>query len=428
LVTASEHAYAQRSDSTSGTETEEELSLSVGENKTISAENVANFSEGIKGIADVKLTTDGRRFVVVGRSPGSTTLLLINRDGSQTKWNINVFSRSPEAVEREVKQLLDGTTGVRVRRVGSRFFIEGGVTSEADVQRIARIASLYPGQVESLVVVGAAAVERKVNIRIDFFFVQYERTSNWAFGLDWPSRIGGAVVQNEMTVDLISGTVMTAQASIVNQPLPALDIASRYGWAKVLKQSVVITTNGVEASFENGGEQNYSVSTGLTSTIRPIPYGTNVTVLPRFDTESGELEIKISAEVSDLVPPVSSTPLPGRSQSKLSTLVSMKIGESLILSGIRTQSERSLMSGLPLLSRIPILGLLFGSQTSSQEDVEGAVFIVPSVVESLPRNSMQLVNNAIKQYEDFSGNIDAVNSFGKRPPMSGTDSSNTNSR
>jgi len=401
-------------------ETAKELSLSVGENQTISAEGVKNYSEGTKGIADVRLTTKKDRFVIVGREPGSTTLLLINKDGSQVKWVINVFSRSPEAVEREVKQLLQGTTGVRVRRVGARFFIEGGVTADSDVKRIERIAALYPGQVESLVVVGAAPVERKVNIRIDFYFVQYERSSNYAFGVDWPDRIGGEAIQSEFTYEFLSGTVTTAQASVVDQPLPGLDIAAKNGWAKVLKQSTVITTNGTQATFESGGEQNFAISAGLSANIQPITFGTNVTVLPRFDSDSGDLEVKITADVSDLTPPVAATNLPGRNTSRLSTLVNMKLGQSLVLSGIRTQSQRVSMSGLPLLSEIPILGLFFGSESSSREDVEGAVFIIPSVVESLPRNSLELVNSAMSQYEEYTGDVEAINAYNKRPPMSGT--------
>lgn len=419
LVLGTGVSFAQGDDGETVVETTEELNLAVGENKTISAADVRNYSEGAKGVADVKLATDGSRFVIVGRAPGSTTLLLINKDGSQTKWVINVFSRSPDSVEREVKQLLEGTTGVRVRRVGARFFIEGGVTAESDVKRIERIASLYPGQVESLVVVGAAPVERKVNIRIDFYFVQYNRSTSYAFGMNWPERIGGSAIQSEFSYEFLSGTVTTAQASVINQPLPGLDIAAQNGWAKVLKQSTVITTNGTEATFESGGEQNYPVVAGLSANIQAIEFGTNVTVLPRFDSDSGDLEVKITADVSDLTPPVSATPLPGRNTSKLSTLVSMKLGESLVLSGIRTQSRRQNTSGIPLLSEIPILGLFFGSESNQNEDVEGAVFIIPSVVESLPRDSLQLVNSAMAQFEEYTGDIEAINAYNKRPPMSG---------
>ena len=86
-----------------------------------------------------------------------------------------------------------------------------------------------------------------------------------------------------MNFDLLAGAPTSAQASILGQPLPALDIAMSHGWAKVLKQSTVISANGTEATFESGGQQNYSVTNGLTSSIQSIDFGTNLTVLPRYD-------------------------------------------------------------------------------------------------------------------------------------------------
>lgn len=396
----------------------EELNLAVGENKTIAASDVKNYSEGAPGVADVRLSTDGSQFVIVGTKPGSTTLLLIKKDGTTLTVAINVFSKSPAAVEREIQQLLEGTGGVRVRRVGARFFIEGGVTSEPDVKRIQQIASLYPGQVESLVVLGAPAAERKFNVRVDFFFVQYDRTSSYAVGINWPGRIGGAgVVTSQLSYDFVAGTTTTAQASIVNQPLPSLDIASRNGWAKVLKQSTVITTNGSEATFESGGEQNFPVTSGLVAAIQKISFGTNVTVLPRYDSGSNDLEVKVQADVSDLVPSQAST-LPGRDTSKLSTLVHLKLGQSIILSGIRTRSQRRDVGGLPFLSEIPILGMLFGSHGDAKQELEGAIFIIPSVVESVPKSNADLIKSARSQYEEFSGNVELVNAYNKQPPAS----------
>ena len=69
-------------------------------------------------------------------------------------------------VRREITQLLGEMPGIRVRRVGSRFFIEGGVGTEGDAKRIEKIAGLYPGQVESLVVVGQGAVKPGAPVRV----------------------------------------------------------------------------------------------------------------------------------------------------------------------------------------------------------------------------------------------------------------------
>ena len=141
-------------------------------------------------------------------------------------------------------------------------------------------------------------------------------------------------------------------------------------------------------------------------------------MLPRFDPNNKDLEINIKADVSDLVAPVSSsTTLPGRTTSKLQTLVHLKLGQSLVLSGIRTQSQRHDISGLPLLSQIPLLGVFFGSHSDNKEDVEGAVFVIPSVVEAVPNQTLEMVHSAMSQYEEFSGDVEAINAYNKTPPV-----------
>jgi pilus assembly protein CpaC len=284
-------------------------------------------------------------------------------------------------------------------------------------KRTQQIAALYPGQVESLVTVGTGAIDRKLNIRIDFFFVQYEKSSSLQIGISWPPSYGGSVIQSEVDYDFVQRALTAAHASIVNQPLPGLDLSSLRGWIKVLKQATVITTNGNEARFESGGEVNYPVNTALSAQIEKIPFGTGVTVLPRYDPATRNLEIKVTADVSDLTPPQNTTTtLPGRNTSKLSTLVFLRLGQSLVLSGIRTRNERRQTNGIPGLSWIPILGVLFGSLSNEMEEVEGAVFIIPSVVESVPKTSYDIVKEALDQYDQYTGDPRYTKTYQKTPP------------
>jgi pilus assembly protein CpaC len=205
-------------------------------------------------------------------------------------------------------------------------------------------------------------------------------------------------------------------ARVVNQPLPGLDLASQRGWVKVLKQATVITTNGNEAHFESGGEANYPVNSGFSATIERIKFGTGVSILPRYDPATRNLEMRVTADVADLTPPASSSILPGRNISKLSTLVFLKLGQSLVLSGIRAKTERRSTDGIPGLSWIPVLGVLFGSLSNTSEDVEGAVFVIPSVVESVPKGQYDIVKEALDQYDDYSGSIHAVKTYQRTPP------------
>lgn len=413
LVSASDQAWAQAK--------HEEIALAVGETRTISATGVKEYSEGVKGVVDVVTTPDGRFFVLTGKKSGSTTLLLIRNDGSQINYDVSVSTRKVTELEKELQQLLDGIPGVRLRRVGARIFIEGGVSTEPELKRVQQVAALYGGQVESLVTVGTVS-ERKLLVRLDFFFVQYEKNSGYNVGLAWPASIGGTdsrggqIFSSQFTYDFISRTTTTANAQIVNQPLPRLDIAARRGWVKVAKQSSVITANGSEATFQNGGQANFMATTGFAANLVSVNFGTNVTVLPRYDSNTRDVEIKLAADVADLTPAQTAGGPPGRTTTKLETLVTLKLGQALVLSGIKTSTQRRTVSGLPGLSEIPVLGLLFGGHSQDKQDVEGAVFIVPSIVDTVPKSAVELINRTMSTYREYTGEIDNVDVYPKTPP------------
>jgi pilus assembly protein CpaC len=419
---AAPHAFAQTKKGADGEVESDDIAMAVGETKTISARDVKNYSEGVPGIIDVKLTSDASQFVLVGKRAGSTTLLLIKTDGSQRSISVNVFTRSPAVVEKELNQLLQGLN-VKTRRIGAQIVIDGAVDNETDLKRVQQIAALYPGQVMSLVQLASAGSITPISptgdaqghlIRIDFYFVQYDKNSSYGVGIGWPESIGGGSTL-ELSHDLLAGTTRTATASVAGQPLPRLDIASRRGWAKVLKQATVITNNDTKAVFSNGGEQNFPVNTGLTIGIERIEFGVNISVLPSYDPESRELSLKLGADISDLTAAISGTALPGRSTSKLESNVTLKLGQSLVLSGIRTESLTHSVTGLPGLKDIPLLGLLFGSHSESKLQTEGAIFVVPSVIQAPAMQSAELVSLALKKFDDYDGDIDAVKAYDRAP-------------
>ncbi len=396
----------------------EDLTLAVGETLTIPARGVRNYSIGVSGIMDVSLTSDATQFVLVGKAPGSTTLLLIRNDGTQKTLNVAVFARPPGVVEKELSELLSGLS-VQARRVGPQLVLDGVVSSEADLKRVQQIASLYQDQVTSLVqlsdpgTLSGAGLVRSL-IRIDFYFVQYDENGSYQVGVGWPESIGSGAT-GSYAYDFLSGGTRTATATVASQPLPRLDLAARSGWAKVLKQATVITNNDAEATFSNGGEQNFPVNTGLTIGVERIQFGTELTVLPHYDADKSEISLRVVADVSDLSSAASGSTLPGRVTSKLTTHVNLKLGQSLVLSGIRTQSSTHSNAGIPGLSEIPVLGILFGSRSNVSLQTEGAIFVVPSVVQSVPDDAGELVKAALDKFEEYSGEVDEVKAYDRKP-------------
>lgn len=391
----------------------EELTLALGESRTIPAKGVRNYSEGTPGVVDVKLTPDGSSFILHTRKVGSTTLLLIYGDGAQTTYTISVWTKSPVAVERDVAQLVETMPNVQRKRVGGRVVLDGNVATPAELKRVQQIAALYPGQVDNFVtlstVPGAAELgpeDERYLVRIDFYFIQYDKRSGYAIGLGFPDSIGPG--QASVSYDFLAGGARSATASLSEQPLPRLDIAQRHGWAKILKQATVVTNNGVEASFQNGGEQLYSVTQGLSTGIQRITFGADVTVMPRYRADRNALEVKVAADVSELSTAGNGTPLPSRITSRLTTNVTLKLGQALVLSGIRSKNQSHDVSGIPLLSSLPVLGVLFGSHQNRVNETEGAIFVVPSVVSTSSKSATELVDSALGVFEDYSGDLDEV--------------------
>lgn len=419
-------AYAQQPATPAARPAGRDLTLAVGEQVPIPAEGIRQFSEGTPGIIDTRVSPDNRNLIIVGQRAGSTTLLLIRGSGQQETLQITVFARNPQAVQGEIENLLEGYTGVQIRRIGARLYLEGGVASEQQQRRVQQIAGLYQGQVESLVSIDPTIVERRINVRLDLYFVDFTSRSGRQIGLSWPAYYGGnppnafgqATINftQPMGMGGVSEGIQVAQAVITNQPLPRLDLTSNGGWARILRQATVVTANGNEANYRSGGELNFRLagmngSQGLAS----IEFGTTLTVTPRFDPQSSRIDLRVEADISD---PVSNGgELPGRNVSRLRTLVNLQLGQSIVMSGFRSRSQTRGTTGLPGLRAIPILGYLFGTESASEEEREGMIFIVPTVVEGIPRSSQDRVAEALRQYEQFSGDMDDVRLYEPTGPQ-----------
>jgi pilus assembly protein CpaC len=330
----------------------EEIELPVGEQRVIPSDNVRSYSEGAKGIVDVRLTKDSTQFIVVALSPGQTTLLFLMFDGTERHYHITVSDPNG------------------ARRRGQDFGV----------------------------------VEARDNIRLDFYFVQVSKNYGHQIGLGWPSSISSKFAAS---YNLKAGTLDSATAVITDQALPRLDMGQTTGWAKIMRQAAVVTANGEKATFAGGGEVNVPIQSALTSGVQKIPFGSIIEVEPNYDAKSGRVELRLHADISELESD-NGTGIPGRTTAALDTVVNLELGQSLVLGGLTARSARASKTGLPGLSQIPIFGVLFGSHGHSEDETENIVLIVPSVVDAVSMQARERVSDALKVYTEFSGDTDAV--------------------
>jgi len=325
--------------------------LRVGEQKSLSALGVQSYSEGVPGFVDVRVTRDQTRFVIVGKKVGTTSLLLIRYDGTQVQHTIRVIAADA------------------VKGFGGR-----------------------------------------ENIRLDLYFVLIQDRYTHRIGLNWPGNVGSTITPSQASFAITGGNAQPTQSTFQILPqtfLPSFDLAQAKGWAKLYRQASLVTANGTEAVFTSGGELNVQVQNNLTVNVQVIEFGTKLTVLPRYDAQSGRIELEISADVSDLDADRGIRGIPGRITSHVQSLVNLELGQSVSLAGIRARSERRTKDGIPGLGMVPFIGALFGRHAREVDDNQAYMFIVPSVVEPVSMAQRDRVEEALRVYERFQGGVDA---------------------
>jgi pilus assembly protein CpaC len=325
--------------------------LRVGEQRSLSARGIRSYSEGAPGFADIRVTRDQSRFVIVGKQEGTTSLLLIEDDGGQFQHTIRVIAADAH------------------KGFGSR-----------------------------------------ENIRLDLYFVSIQDRYGHQIGLNWPGNIGSTLTPSEAAIAITGGSGQATQSAFQILPqtfLPSFDLAQAKGWAKMYRQATLVTANGTEAVFTSGGEFNVQVQNNLTVNVQAIEFGTKVTVLPKYDSKTGRIELEIVADVSDLDAEKGIHGIPGRVTSHVETLVNLELGQSVSLAGIRARTERRKKKGIPGLALIPFIGALFGTHSRETEDNESYMLVVPSVVEPISLSQRDRVEEALRVYESFHGGVDA---------------------
>jgi pilus assembly protein CpaC len=323
--------------------------LRLGEQKSLSAKGVRSYSEGNPGVADVRVTRDQSRFVLVGKREGTTSLLLIHEDGGQVQYTIQVVAS-------------DTSKGFG----------------------------------------------RRENIRLDLYFVLIQDRYTHKIGLNWPGNIGQTITPSQAAIAITGGSGIPTQSAFQILPqtfLPSFDLAQAKGWAKMYRQATLVTANGTEAVFTSGGEFNVQLQNNLTVNVQSIEFGTKVAVLPRYDSRTGRIELEITADVSDLDAERGSRGIPGRVTSHLETLVNLELGQSVSLAGIRARTERRRKDGIPGLAMVPFIGALFGTHARELNDDESYMLVVPSVVEPVSMSQRDRVEEALRVYESFHGDV-----------------------
>ena len=168
---------------------------------------------------------------------------------------------------------------------------------------------------------------------------------------------------------------------------------------QLLQTPSVVVRNNAEATFNVGSRipissvtfNPNSGSNGNTfSQVQYLDTGVILKVRPRV-TRDGMVFLDLVQEVSS----PGSNPDPNGNvrinTRRLKTEAAIQSGETVMLAGLINDSVGRGSSGLPGLSRIPIIGGLFGTQTSRNERSEVIVLLTPTIIRN-PQEARDLTD------------------------------------
>lgn len=168
----------------------------------------------------------------------------------------------------------------------------------------------------------------------------------------------------------------------------AVNALETSGNTKTLSAPSLVVLNNQVAHIQVGDQvpvnQTYytGLGTGTGTTVgqvQYIPTGVILDVQPRVNP-GGLVYLNIDQQVSSLNGNPNSQGNYTISQRQIATQLGVQNGQTVLLGGLIQQNDSDTNAGVPGLSRIPILGKLFGSTNKNKTRSELIVLITPRVI------------------------------------------------
>jgi general secretion pathway protein D len=186
-----------------------------------------------------------------------------------------------------------------------------------------------------------------------------------------------------------SDLTFTASAQVILQAL------SEETTVRILQEPRVFTSDNKEAKFFQGQDVPFQSSSlsdlntggGVNATFDQIPVGIGLNVRPRI-TKDRNVNMQIEVLLSNVnnTSPVGVGGNPVIDRRQTNTSVTVKNGQTIVLSGIRKETENKIKSKVPLLGEVPVLDWVFASTSETKATTELLVFVTPTVVDNPDEN------------------------------------------
>ena len=396
----------------------ETLHLLVGRSLVISSPSaVKRVSIADPNIADAVVISP-YQVLLNGRNPGGVSLVLW--DDSDQSQTFEVFvDLDILGLSQKIREVFPNEP-VRVEASKDLVMVSGHASSKAVENQILAIVSSVTPKVVNLMEAPTPPAQGQILLEVKF--AEVDRTNLNQFGVNFfspgtaatgpRSTVGSAGTQEFSPPNLnslqsgntsSSGAAGGAQSlatnftfsSLLNVFLfrPDLDLGAtiedlqQRNLLQILAEPNLLTATGKEASFLAGGEFPYPVlqasSISNAVTIQFREYGVRLTFTPTI-LENGQIHLKVRPEVSALdysnALTIQGFTIPALSTRRVESEMDLNDGQSFAIAGLVDNRVTRILSKVPGIADIPVLGKLFQSTSFQKSKTELVVLVTPKIV------------------------------------------------
>jgi len=150
------------------------------------------------------------------------------------------------------------------------------------------------------------------------------------------------------------------------------------------------TLNGHKASLSIGSTRYYRTETQnvipslqaqniITEQYTPVEANLTIDIRPVVSADD-QITLNIKIDISDFIGTPPTKEPPPTSTSKFESIIRAKNEDMIVLGGIERTENSDTGSGVPILSRIPVIRWLFSSKSKRTRKVVSVVFIKPTIL------------------------------------------------
>lgn len=418
----------------------EPVEVSLNESKYMAASGITRLAVGNPAIADVQLLSSGD-FLLVGKKAGTTSLIVWSDGGRRTEYTVYVAGN-----DRGMASAIQDAIGypkVHVQMMKDRVMLRGKVENQYEHDIALKIAGLYTGG-DGSGVIDLLEMEHPSQIRLEAQIIEINSDYTKNLGIQYWSQTPGSNSNSDSSTGNSNSGITVGTAGLfyggedfssnrkhggwlgshianVNVTLQAL---INEGKARILSRPSITTMSGKAANILIGGRIPIPVSDGNGNvSIDWHEYGMKLNIEPVVDSED-KITSKVHAEVSTLDyshgVKIDSFSVPGIATREAESEVNVRSGMTMAIGGLINSEDAKIVSKIPLLGDLPIIGRFFRHTSNTRDKREVIILITPTLVaDDTPVPMSRRMKESYEEIERTARNRELVE-MGKPVPQ-GTD-------